>query len=144
MPKRGRTHWKRRGCLRLTFPPHASYLRTRSYRAIFFPNADRVRRPVQTGRRDREDLVAGRGHPDRVLELRRQRTILGDRGPPVAENFDLVAPGVDHRLDREEHAFAQPPPLLRGAVMQDRGGVGKTPPPPRTPKIPPPPITLSL
>src|SRR2546423_13044107 len=67
----------------------------------------RVWRPVQTGRRYRKDLVAGCGHSDRMLELRRQRTVLGDRGPAVAENLHFVSAGVDHRLDREEHAFAQ-------------------------------------
>src|SRR3984893_14857697 len=62
-----------------------------------------------------------------MLELRRQRAVLGDRGPAIAENFDLVAPGVDHRLDREKHAFAQCRSLSGPAVMQERRGVVKDP-----------------
>src|SRR5438067_4959194 len=96
--------------------------------SLFRAGAGLVGWPVQAGRRYREDLVAGRGHPDRMLELRRQRAILGDRGPAVAENFDLVSAGLDHRLDREEHAFAQCRSISRPAVMQDRGGIVKDPP----------------
>src|SRR5947209_11610220 len=93
-----------------------------------FRHGTGVGRPVQAGRRYRKDLVAGRGHPDRMLELRRQRAVLGDGGPAVAENFNFVPAGVDHRLDREEHAFAQRRSIPRPAVMQDRRGVVKDPP----------------
>ena len=40
--------------------------------ARIFCRSELVGRPVQAGGGDREDLVAGRGHPDRVLELGRQ------------------------------------------------------------------------
>ena len=83
---------------------------------------------MQPGRRDREDLVAGRGHPDRVLELRRQRAVLGHRGPAVAQHLHLIAAGIDHRLDGEEHALAQHRPVVGPAVMQDRRRVVKHPP----------------
>src|SRR5205085_8256236 len=84
----------------------------------FCQKAEIVWWAMQPGRGDREDLVAGRGHPDGVLELRRQRPVLGHRGPAVAEDLHLVAPGVDHRLDGEEHALAHDRPVFRLAVMQ--------------------------
>src|SRR5260370_36534326 len=54
---------------------------SRSWPRIFSPKFEIVGRAVQRGRRDREDLVAGRGHADRVLEFRRQRAVLADSGP---------------------------------------------------------------
>src|SRR5260370_37246658 len=103
-----------------------------------------VGRPVQAGRRYREDLVAGCGYPDRMLELRRQRAVLGDGSPAVAENFDLVPAGVDHWLDREEHAFAERWSISGPAVMQDRGGVVKDPPDPVTTEVASHRITVAL
>src|SRR5579862_620626 len=66
----------------------------RSWPRIFCPRAEIIRRPVQPGGRDREDLVAGRGDADGVLELRRQRSVLGDRGPAVAQDLHLKAPAL--------------------------------------------------
>src|SRR5260370_22367203 len=99
-----------------------------------------VGRPVQAGRRYREDLVAGCGYPDRMLELRRQRAVLGDGSPAVAENFDLVPAGVDHWLAREEHAFAEGWSISGPAVMQHRRGVERKPPDPLPTEIPNQPI----
>src|SRR5262249_32349525 len=72
--------------------------------------------------------MAGCGHSDRVFELRRERAVLGDRGPAVAENFDLVAAGVDHWFDREEHSLAQLYAFIGMTVMQDGRGIVKDAP----------------
>src|SRR6185437_3383122 len=39
--------------------------------------------------------------------------------PAIGEDLHLVAPGIDHRLDGEEHAFAQHRALARTAEMHD-------------------------
>ena len=59
------------------------------------------------------------GDSERVLELRRGRAVLGHRGPAVGKHLHLVAAGVDHGLDGEEHALAQGQPGAGLAVMQD-------------------------
>ena len=42
-----------------------------------------------------------------MFELGGQRPILGHRRPTVAQDFDLLAAGIDHRLDGEKHARTQ-------------------------------------
>src|SRR5450756_1742173 len=49
-------------------------------------------------------LGRGVGDQDRVLELRRAPSILGDNGPAVVPHVPLVGTQVEHRLDREGHA----------------------------------------
>src|SRR3546814_15144743 len=55
-----------------------------------------------------EDLVAGGGDADGMLELRRELHVAGDGGPAVLTALPLRSPGVDHLLAGYEHA----PPLL--------------------------------
>src|SRR4051812_42623841 len=57
--------------------------------------------------RQREDFDTGRGHADRMLELRRQRAIARHRGPAVGQDFYMRLAEIDHRLDGEEHAGLQ-------------------------------------
>ena len=47
------------------------------------------------------------GDEHRVLPLRGQRMVGGDDRPAVGERADAGAAGVDHRLDREDHAGLQ-------------------------------------
>src|SRR3546814_3143020 len=54
-----------------------------------------------------EDFAAVLGDPDAVLELGGERAVAGHRGPAVGEHLDRIFAGVDHRLDREEHAGFQ-------------------------------------
>ena len=49
---------------------------------------------------------ARRGDRHRVLEVGRQRSVLGARRPAVGVHPDAGAAGVDHRLDRQHHARA--------------------------------------
>src|SRR5207342_1075951 len=69
--------------------------------------------------RQREDLDAGCGHADRVLELRRQRAVARHRGPAVGQDFHMRLAEIDHRLDREEHAGLQHHALAGAADMDD-------------------------
>src|SRR4051794_6432656 len=80
------------------------------------PGAGKAREPVMTSPsqrlfavalRQREDFDAVLGHPDRMLELRRQRTVARHRGPAVGQDFDMRLAEIDHRLDGEEHARFQ-------------------------------------
>src|SRR5690348_18446919 len=43
----------------------------------------------------------------------------GDDRPAIGETADLRAPGVDHRLDREDHSRLQLEPGPGTAVVQD-------------------------
>src|SRR5258706_12803516 len=70
---------------------------------------------------EREDLVALVRHADRVLELRRERAVAGDRGPAVAQDLHRVAAEIDHRLSGQEHAGFQHDALTGPAVMHDVG-----------------------
>ncbi len=54
----------------------------------------------------------------RVLPLRRQRVVLGDDGPAIAEQLHVTPAGIDHRLDREGHARLELEPGARLAVVQ--------------------------
>src|SRR3546814_9216562 len=62
------------------------------------------RRCVQARRARGENLAAGLGDADAMLELRRERAVARHRGPAVVEHLHRIFAGVDHRLDREEHA----------------------------------------
>src|SRR3546814_9507183 len=62
---------------------------------------------VQSLRARGEDFAAVLGDPDAVLELGGERAVAGHRGPAVGEHLDRIFAGVDHRLDREEHAGFQ-------------------------------------
>src|SRR5690348_14411127 len=70
-----------------------------------------------------EYLVPGLGDTHGVLELRRERAVLGNGGPAVREDLHLEAAGIHHRLYREEHARLEHGPVLGCAEMQDRGRV---------------------
>ena len=60
---------KKRDCQRIFSRPNARSPPSRFCRRIFCQKAEVVGRAVQPGRRNREDLVAGRRHADGVLEL---------------------------------------------------------------------------
>ena len=68
--------------------------------------------------RERHHLVAGVGDEHGVLPLRRQRAVARDDGPAVADLADLALAGVDHRLDREDHARHQLLERAGPAVVQ--------------------------
>src|SRR5258708_38366013 len=90
----------KQNCPKPAFPQSARLRPIRSWPRIFCQKVEIVGRAVQPGRGDRENLVPGGRHADSVLELRRQGAVLGHGGPAVAQHFDLIAAGVDHRLDR--------------------------------------------
>src|ERR1700731_4010339 len=83
------------------------------------PLSGRVRRLVEAFWRQRENLDAGVGGPDAVLELRRQRTVAGHRGPAVGQHLHVGAAEIDHRLDGEEHARLEHDAFARPADMDD-------------------------
>src|SRR6185437_10223463 len=105
---------RRRESPRAPRPVRASSApRTRRRWAAVWWRASQPRRP-DSGRgrewrgrragRERQYLVALLGDEDRVLPLRREAVIGGDDRPPVGEAANGGATGVDHRLDRENHA----------------------------------------
>ena len=51
--------------------------------------------------RQREDLDAGGGDADRMLELRRQRAVAGDGGPAVRQDPVVITVCVDKTSDAE-------------------------------------------
>src|ERR1700723_130212 len=53
--------------------------------------------------RQREDIHAGLGDQQRVLELRGPLAVFGDHRPAVVPNLVVQRPEVDHRLDGERH-----------------------------------------
>src|SRR3546814_602528 len=63
-----------------------------------------VRRLVPALGGEGEDLVAGGGDADGMLELGRELHVAGDGGPAVLQDLHLRAAGVDHRLDGEERS----------------------------------------
>src|SRR4051794_23719831 len=79
----------------------------------------RNQRRLRVALRQREDLDAIGGHADRVLELRRQRTVARHRGPAVGQDFYVRLAEIDHRLDGEEHAGLQRHALAGPADMDD-------------------------
>src|SRR5436305_5591659 len=60
--------------------------------------ASAIRWLVLPARRDGEHLTALGGHPDGVLELRRERAVARHRGPAVGQHFYVRAAEIDHRL----------------------------------------------
>src|SRR3546814_11801417 len=56
-----------------------------------------VRRLVPALGGEGEDLVAGGGDADGMLELGRELHVAGDGGPAVLQDLHLRAAGVDHR-----------------------------------------------
>src|SRR5258705_10263753 len=83
------------------------------------------RRLLAVALREREDFDAGRGDADRMLELRRQRTVARHRGPAVGQDFYMRLAEIDHRLDGEEHAGLQRHAFAGPADMNDVGLVMK-------------------
>src|SRR6266852_2984557 len=69
--------------------------------------------------RQREDLDPGRGHADRVLELRRLRAVARHRGPAVGQDLHMRLAEIDHRLDSEKHAGLQQHAFAGPADMND-------------------------
>src|SRR5579859_31439 len=70
---------------------------------------------------ERENLRAVGSDADRMLELRRQRAVAGDRGPAIGEDFYVRLAEIDHRLDGEEHAGLERHALAGPADMDDVG-----------------------
>src|SRR5580658_261503 len=83
------------------------------------PLSGRIRRLVEAVGRQRENLDAGLGDADAMLELRRQRAVAGHRGPAVGQHLHMGAAEIDHRLDGEEHARLEHDALARPADMDD-------------------------
>src|SRR5665811_206610 len=84
--------------------------------------ARKLRRPqrlLAMALRQGKNLDAGRGHADRMLELRRQRAVARHRGPAVGQDFDVRLAEIDHRLDGEEHAGLQHHAFAGPADMDD-------------------------
>src|SRR5205085_3007236 len=69
--------------------------------------------------RQRKNLDAVLGDADRMLELRRQRTVARHRGPAVGQDFYMRLAEIDHRLDGEEHAGLQHHAFAGPADMDD-------------------------
>src|SRR5262245_33060107 len=82
-------------------------------------------RPVEALGRQREDLDPALRHRDGVLELGGERAVARHRGPAVGEHLHVRAAEIDHRLDREEHAWAQHDAFAGPANMHDVGLVVK-------------------
>src|SRR4051812_39127996 len=55
----------------------------------------------------REDARAVGRDGDRELEVRGQRAVLREDRPAVVAHADLMAPGVDHRLDGQDHPLLE-------------------------------------
>src|SRR6185437_6059264 len=85
------------------------------------------RRLLAVALRQREYLHAIVRHADRMLELRRQRAVAGDRGPAVREYLHMRLAEIDHRLDGEENAGPQRHALAGAADMDDVGLVVEQP-----------------
>ncbi len=62
---------------------------------------------MQTFGGGRKDLDTRRGHTDTVFKLCRKRPVFCNSSPPVTLQFDLPFAGIDHWLDREDHAFLE-------------------------------------
>src|SRR4029077_11597060 len=77
--------------------------------------------PLGVALRQREDFEAVSRHADRMLELCRQRTVAGHRGPAVGQDLHMRLAEIDHGLDGEEHAGLQRHALAGPADMNDVG-----------------------
>src|SRR5690606_6763961 len=60
----------------------------------------------QARRGEGKDLAASLGDTHRVLILRGKRTVAGDSRPAVRQHLHMRLAEIDHRLDREDHAWA--------------------------------------
>src|SRR5207248_9381445 len=94
-----------------------------------------VGRPVESRRAFRENLAAGVGDSDRMLELGGERAVAGDRGPAVVEHLHGGAAEVDHRLDGGDHAGLELGPGARAAGVDDLGAVVEHAPDPVPAKV---------
>ena len=65
-----------------------------------------------------QHFIAVAGHSERMLPLGGQASVFGDYRPTIAEQLHVAFTDVDHRLDREGHAFLQPLAGSRSAVVQ--------------------------
>src|SRR5690242_21664659 len=63
--------------------------------------------------------MAGRRDRHGVFPLRREAVVLRDDGPAVGQLADARLACVDHRLDREGHAWLERKAGARLAVVQD-------------------------
>src|SRR5262245_52495955 len=68
-----------------------------------------------------EDLDACGGDANRVLELRRKGAVTRDRGPAIREYLHLRLAKIDHRFDREDHAWLEDSAIALRSVMQNVG-----------------------
>src|SRR5690606_4925139 len=53
---------------------------------------------------DRKNLVTRIGYKNAVLPLGRQAMVAGDHRPAVGQGADILASGIDHGLDGEDHS----------------------------------------
>src|SRR3546814_13922399 len=81
------------------------------------------RRCVQARRARGENLAAGLGDADAMLELRRERAVARHRGPAVVEHLYRIFAGVDHRLDRDDPARLELRSGAGAAGVDHRGHV---------------------
>jgi hypothetical protein len=72
---------------------------------------------VEAAWRKRENLAAVGSNPDRVFVLRRKRAIARYRSPAVRQNLHMRPTEIDHRLDREDHAFPQFGAFVRATIV---------------------------
>src|SRR3954465_13465315 len=100
---RSRSRWPLASAGCDDFAPISAFntVRRSAPRASF---SDVVRGLVQAFGGEGEDFHPIFGYADRMLELRRQRTVAGHRGPAVIQHFHAIGAQIDHRLDGEEHA----------------------------------------
>src|SRR3954465_13212721 len=63
------------------------------------------------------------GEREGVLEVGRQRTVVGLDGPVVVEHVGLRGPGHHHRLAGQRHSLDQPGPLPGPAVVRHGRGL---------------------
>src|SRR5271155_1057966 len=74
--------------------------------------------------RPREDVHAGLGDQQRVLELRGPLAVFGDHRPAVVPDLVVERAEVDHRLDGERHPRLENRRHRRLVVMQHDQAVG--------------------
>ena len=82
-----------------------------------------IRRLIKPLRAARKNLAAIFGDADAMLELRAQGAVACYRRPPVVEHFAGGLADVDHRFNREDHAWAQFGACAGAANMDDFWGV---------------------
>ena len=76
---------------------------------------------METLGREGKNLGTCVGDAKRVFKLRGKGFVFRDRRPAIRQNFHIIFARVQHRLDREDHAFLQDSAFARASVMQDRG-----------------------